>query len=311
MKHNKLLEAIWRQRIFILFITVAALLWYINKLSHQYTNDVTIAVRLVPDYGSDVFVDDSFKFVRCNVQSDGRLLMLYNWGGAPPVEIPISALEMTQVSPYRCKIDVGSLQMAIQSRLTDTKINTIIDNELEVTVSTIVSRRVAVESRIDINCRRQFMVEGQLHIAPDSVDIKAPQVVLDTLRAITTEQIELDDVFRSVSGVADLMVPTNVVCKIQSVKYGARIEAYTEMEYQLPIIAHGIKFGQQCVVVPKQCDVLVKIPMASCRNDIKPQASIDCRTPDLFAAIAIDSLPKGAQVVKIEPSFVEFFITKQ
>ncbi|MEG1664455.1 MAG: hypothetical protein RSC07_01485 [Mucinivorans sp.] len=302
---KKIYLYLWHQRVVLMFVILSALLWYINRLNHTYTNDVDMAIRLTNDYQDSLFVDTPELKVQCMVRGGGRLLMLYELGLVPSLDIPISELHLDSMGPYISRIDPESMRAALLSRVKDISVISVVNAEMILVVSPMAAKRLPVAGRIEVYPRRQYMIEGGLQFIPDSIDVHGPKIVLDTLLWLTTNRKVYQDVTNSIMGVANLQLPRGVSVADKNVRYSAHISTYTEFEFRLPISPVS---AEQVLVVPSVCRILVRIPTNQNINNLSPVARVNRDSLHSKVQVTVDSLPRNVEVVSVIPSFVECFL---
>lgn len=318
MKFKKLTR-IFKQRVFLVFLVISALLWYFNRLGHRFTTEIDVPIRIVSDFYSDVWIDQPDMKIRVLVEGEGRRLAFYKLGMAEALNIPASELvfvkDVAQDNPYRNFIRPASVKRALTMGINDINFIQINDSLLSVNVSPISRARLPVHSNINIEADRQFMQVGSTMLIPDSVDVKAPQIILDSLRKIETQPRSYKRVRRSLGGNIGLLIPGNVISNVTTVKYSADITSYTEVEYNLPVEIDSLPRGLDAFVVPSSVDLLIMVPLRSYNkyNSLTPVASINYnhRVNNLSSLfeVRIDSLAAGVEIISVTPEFVEAFFT--
>lgn len=308
---------IFRQRLFLLFLAIAAGLWYVNKLSRIYKTEVTIPLVLVSDYNSAGWVEAPSMKVRCLVEGAGNDLLRYNLGLASALNISLASLgiEATSKEGYY-KILPESLRESMKIKPNDLQIIKILDTIPWVRIDKMVSVTLPIKNNVEIFCKKQFMVVGQVLIQPASITVQAPKSVIDTLQYIQTEHLVYTNINKSVNIGVDLVIPPEVIVADQQVRLMADIEGYTELEYTIHVDAENLPFAVTMISIPSQIVIHIKVPMKSLKAvDITPPtATIDYNERTTLRSnqfkIKINNLPMDAVVTSISPEYVEPFFTK-
>lgn len=298
--------------VFALLLVVASALWFIGKLSHRYTTEISIPVEFTADYKAEVWVKRAPKNIRFLVEGEGGTIMLYKMGFGNKVMLPISAIELTsddQDQNYIYSVGETSLVKAMSTAQTDFSIIMVTDTLPKVVVSPIESRKLPVVSRVRIICQDQYMVVGGVQIIPDSVAVKAPKVLLDTLKIIYTAALVQQDCISSQSGAVDLQIPPLIVAMQNKVRYEAVVERFTEKVYTLPIETPHQNLNS--FTLPNQVQIVVRIPLTQYFTAVIPRAVLDLSGGEQYKPIYIVGLPPSAKIVRQDPDFAQFYTIEQ
>ena len=90
--------------VFFMLLGLSLILWYVTKLSHSYTANINIPVR----------IDSVYYSVRCQVEGSGYQILLHNIAVTPST----TASGLYDISPFW-------LQNTISSQITDLKIKSV------------------------------------------------------------------------------------------------------------------------------------------------------------------------------------------
>lgn len=307
------------QKMFLLFVALATIMQFINKLNDSYITEVKIPVHLTVDYGSDYWVEDPDFEVAATVQGKGSALLGYKMGWHEAVAIPFNTLSVDQnpikgENKYLRRVDAQSVAVALSKAQKELTISQINNAEIVLKIAPIRRAKIAIRPHINAECRRQFMQVGPTKLSRDSIDIKAPQSILDTLSCISTESLSLEDLRTPKSGMVDLIFPKAVVSTISKVEYTVDVAGYTEIEFVLPIFIDNLPDSLRSVLVPSQVVVLTHVPLRSLgyigtmREPVAKVNYLDLATNlSHTLGVRVDSLSYGMSVRSISPSFVEPF----
>lgn len=299
---------------FLVLLVLAAAMSVVSKLAHVYTTQVDIPIEIVTDFDSPMWVERSKKSLRAIVTADGRDLLLYKMGLAPALVVPLSLLTINHRNDpsdeYLYDVSEESLSKAIvqvQNKLT---INMIVDTLQTLRVSFTETKRLPVVSDVVVQAADGYMISKPVRLSVDSVDVKAPWAVFDTMSVMRTERVMLRGVRGMVGGSVGLVVPRDLIVKdIPAIRYEAISEPYSEKSFTVPIetdTLHNIR------ILPSAAVVRMRVPLTIYSTVEAPRVSIDVLRPTRsgFYALRLDEVPNGAVVTSVEPSMVQFFIEK-
>lgn len=317
----KVIIDLLKQRAFWLCLVLAFTIWFINKLGNTYISNIVIPVEFTTSYESQVWVENPKLRVRATVQAKGNVLLLYKLGLMSSVRVPLSLLEFTKdesplnaSSQYNRRIEAASMVSALGQSQTDIVVMQVMGVGLNVRVSPIATATVAIEPRIEIHCQRQYMQVGGLVLSQDSLLIKAPQIILDTLSSIKTDILELKGLSRPVQGNIDLIIPKGVVAQISDVEYSVDVTGYTELVFTVPVTPKNVPDSLRCYLVPSMVQIIANVPLRSLGHVgtmREPIAAVNyndlSENLSSLLRVSIDSLSYGMKVKTVAPSFVEPF----
>lgn len=325
----KAILSIFRQRAFLWCLLLAASIWFINMLGNTYTSTIVIPVELTVDYDSEVWVERPSIKVTATVQAKGSVLMFYKMGLGSPVRVPLSMLTVSRAGAngggvsgmgnsvkddYRRRIDANSMTAALGHMQSNMVVMQVVGMGLDVRISQIRSARIAIEPQFTVHCMRQYMQVGEVALSQDSVTVKAPQMVLDTLKAVRTVAVEYNGLRHSVQGSVDLVIPPGVVADVSEVEYTIDVTGFTELVFTVGVMSENVPDSLRCYLVPSQVRVVTNVPLRSLghvESMREPMAYVNYadRESNLSAMLRVyvDSLSYGMRVKSVEPSFVEPF----
>ena len=311
---------VFKQQAFITFLVLSMLLWFFNHLGNRFTTEIHMPVHIVTDYYSNVWVEQDELEVRCLVEGEGRRLMLYKFGLVGDLDVPASDLAFTRDyrsnNPYGNLIDRQTMLRALALGIKDINFLQVIDSLLTVNISPMKNARLPIRNNIRIEPDRQYMQVGPTLLTPDSINVKAPEMVLDSIKHVDTQSRNFIRARRALNGSVGLQFPSSMISEVSSVRYSADVTSYTEVEYTLEVEITSLPASIKPTMVPPTVDLLLKVPLRSYNwyQSKTPVAKIDYATKEdnlssLFP-VKIDSLPPGVEVISLNPEFVEAFFEK-
>lgn len=304
---------------FWVFLLIAALLWYGDKLGERYTTVITIPVEVKNDFTSRLWIEQPQGKILCRAEGMGGKLMAYKLNMGEPAIIPMSQLSLIPLpgSDRYFRVDKNALTGALAATLKDLRIHEILDTALIISVSPVESKRMPVNSRINIQTARQYMLVNGVHLDPDSILVRGPKIILDTMKAISTRPRQYKDVKTTQVGQIGLEQHEGVLLSVQQVDYRADVVPYTQHTLELPVRVKHLPEGVQATIVPARVTVVVNVPLRDYERirEERLHACVDYEQVRAETsgrcAVHIDSLPVGTEIMRIEPQFVEpFFIQR-
>lgn len=303
---------------FWVFLLIAALLWYGDKLGERYTTEITIPIEVKNDFSSRLWIEQPQGELLCRAEGVGGKLMAYKLHMGEPAVIAMSQLTLTPLpgSDRYFRVDKNSLTGALATTFKDLRIHDILDTALIISVSPVESRRLPVRSRMGIRTARQYMLVNGIRFDPDSVNVRGPKAILDTLDAVYTRRRLHENVRTTLVGQIDLEPQEGVLLSDLQVDYRAEVRPFTQHTLELPVRVEHLPQGVQAVIVPSHVTVVVNVPLRDYERvrEERVHACVDYHTAQAAGsgrcAVRVDSLPPGTEIMRIEPQFVEPFFVR-
>lgn len=308
MKIKKLYETIWRLRVLSLFLVVAFFLWYIIKLSGSYTTEISIPFKILSDGENDKWIENPDFSITANCQTDGKTILSYKHNLGTTIDIPISKLNLKRVSQYGYQVDNGSLLRALQTGTNDLNINYIKDTNIVINLSSGSSKKVPIVTYTDITYAQQYMnTNGKIIYRYDSVEIRAPKIILDTINCIKTKTIKYHNLDHSINSSIDFIIPDNVICKYNKLPYAINVERCAQYKYTVEIFSNY--YHNNITIVPKYVTLFLNIPLSSKIDENKIKAYIDfpAQNSSSHYVVKLKGTPKGSEIIAMEPKYVDVF----
>ncbi len=304
---------------FWVFLLIAALLWYGDKLGDRYTTEILLPVEVQNDFSSRLWIERPRNELACRVEGFGSRLMAYKMRMGERVAIPMSQLTLVPVSgsDRRFRIDRASLTGALAAGVKELRIHEILDTALVIDVSPVEARRMPVRSRVEVGTARQYMLVGGVRLDPDSVEVRGPKALLDTMQAVYTRAKRYEEQKTSVAGRIELEQTEGLLLSDRQAAYRAEVVPFTQHTLELPVRVENIPAGMMATIVPSRVRVVVNVPLRDYERirEERLHACVDYTAvrgeQSGKCAVRIDSLPVGTEVVRVEPQFVEPFFTRR
>lgn len=301
---------------FLVLLVVSLSLWLMGKLAHNYTTQVELPVVVRTDYEAQMWVEAEAKTIRAVVSGDGRDLLRYKLGLASDIEVPLSMLVLDpaekQSDPYRYLVDEASLSKALNQVQDRLMIKVITDTIQSLRVSYVDTRSVPLLPDVRVECVAGYMLDGAVRLSIDSVDVRAPWAVLDTLKAIYTQPLELKNVYGAVSGSVAIRLPYGASIKNEKAEVGYVVRAapYSEKVFDVPIRVAGVPGA---IVLPASAQVRLKVPLARYGAIDRPVVWIKPTAKpsrSSYYPLVVEGLDDGAVLQRIEPTMGQYLIER-
>lgn len=308
----------FKQPMFIVFLIIAAILWYTNKLSHTYTASVIVPVKVENSFDAGNWINNGDLNLLCRIQADGYKILMYKFRLEPAVIIPSSMLEMklSDTTSYNYSIDIASLKRAMDNNLTGISLLSIQEPSITIEVVPMAEKVVPVKTRLSLSFDRQYMQIGRVEVSPSTVTIKAPKNIVDTISVIYTYPQRISNINTNLRNRVDLIPIEGVVMSAERVYYNIYCSEFTEMNARLPIDIRNAPDSLHPIVMPAQVDIQMNIALsgyeALTHRSLRPYIDYNDMASNLSDKfrVRIDSLPVTATIKEMVPQYVNLYFEK-
>lgn len=313
---------LWRSKhlvLYLFFAGVATVFWFLHALGKEYAANVNVEVEYQNFPLEKEPQQNTTKRLTLNVTAYGFSLMrmhlksaFYNY------KVDVSKLKKHKLSSkdnLRYELSISAIRNQFEGQLgSGIVINSVFPEDIDFTVRTMKVKRVPIHSALKVGMKSGYMLSEVPKAEPDSVTLRGPVALLDTIEAIYTEDVPLDNVSSSFSKKVALRSPNKLVALLKThTTLHYEIEEYIDEERIIPI--HPLNFPDSVNVTLHPKDVQLKYrTYAKAKQHIKEENFIlvvDYNTMNNFSQkleVQALSLPEGITKVYMTPRYVNYII---
>ena len=298
---------------FLVFLLISAALWFLIKLTKEYTTqtEFTVVYTEVP---ASKWLSTPEQKVKLSFVADGFATLRHNLVRPQRRLVSISLEEV----PYRLEggntYSYGSQYVAEQVAEwigVPSGNVTVNDDKQYFNMEELQQKEVPVEVPLDVKTQRQYLVYGSPKVEPAMVTVYGPKTVLDTLTAVHTA------VFSAVNAKGQLTqtLPIDyyggtVRSEQATAEVAVEVEQYTETDIEVPV---KVSDTVNCRFFPETMKVKCLVPIRDFANVSAASFLVLADTAQLHRLeplldIRLTKVPEHVQVVKTEPDQVEYLI---
>ena len=298
---------------FLVFLAISAVLWFLIKLTKEYTSQTTFVVTY-PEVPVNKWVSTSQQTVKLSFVADGFVTLRHNLVREQFRTIVIPLDEV----PYRLE---GGNTYSYSSQYVAERVAdwlgvpagnvTINDDKQFFNMEDLQSKELPVKVPLDVKTQRQYEVYGEPHATPASLTVYGPKNMLDTMTSVYTET------FRAVNANGNLLQTLAVDLydgairsNVDKVEVVVEVEQYTEIDIEIPVKVTdslNLRFFPETMKV--KC--LVPIRDYASVNGASFKALADTaqlHRLEPLLDVKLVQVPDNVQVLKTEPDQVEYLI---
>ena len=298
---------------FLFFLLISALLWFIIKLSDEYTTQTAFTV-VYTNAPVNKWVSTSEQKVNLSFVADGFVTLRHNLVRDPNRMVVVSLEEV----PYRLE---GGNTYSYASQYVAERVAdwlgvpsgnvTVNDDKQYFNMEDLQQKELPVHVPLDVKTQRQYLVYGDPLVEPASIMVYGPKSVLDTMDAVRTEPFVATGANADITKTLAVDYCDGAIRGAEStVLATVRVEQFTETVVEVPVT---VTDSLQVRFFPETMSVKCVVPIRdfatlspAAFTVLADTAQLHRRLPLLD--IKLVKVPAHVQVVKSEPDQVEYLI---
>lgn len=257
--------------IFLFFLLLSGIFWFVQSLDKQREATLKIPVDYmgIPE---DIEIENKLpKQIVIKISDEGMALMRYNRRQTIPL-----ALDMDRVYFGKGEFVVTADQLKNRlSRyvLPSTAVLQIDPDTILVKYHKLSNTTLPIKVKSNLTFAPQYMLSKELEVSPTKVKVFGPESVLDTMKAVYTERVELKSLSDTTEVKTKLETKKGVRYAFDDATVKAYVEMFTENKKELPITIINTPNAIQVRVFPPKAQVTYNVGLSNFNkieeNDIK------------------------------------------
>jgi YbbR domain-containing protein len=308
---------------YLVFILIASVIWYLNALSKDYTDDLKFAVRYTDLPEDKLLTNSPTRHLTLTISAQGFTLLKYKLGlifSPITMEASFNTLRKTGKPPFDgYYLLTQPLFNKIAAQLSpDVTMKQVSPDTVYFRLSETVRKEIPVKPTLLLQFNKEFLPTGRMIVKPEKVTVTGPKTVIDTMQYVYTRTksfSKLKDTLRTVIAlqpVHQLRYSVNEVSIVQA------IERHTEASITVQIESVNVPEGLTMKAFPGTVTVNCMIPVSDYEK-LRPQmfravvdyfTVKDAKDNQTKAKVTILRSPDNVTNVKIHPANVDYIIEK-
>lgn len=291
---------------FSIALFFAVCLWFIVNMGRDFNVTVNIPIQVVNLPEDLALTTELPEHISVNVAGEGwNLIGLYR----NPPNINVNAESDRVNVQEQIRNQIGSFS--------DLNILQVEPSQLRIETEQKASKKVPINSLINVDLREQHGFTSSPNFDPDSVTITGASSIIEPITSWDTEQVNFDDVNNSIDRNIPLMNPEpGVRVEPSEVRFRINVAEFTEAEVRIPIRTRNLSSGQAISYNPSSITVRFDVPITQYTNvvDIRPfsayvdYSDIEADTTGMITpTIETDTDLFNVRVRNFQPQRVSYF----
>lgn len=303
------------------FITllVSVFLWFLIKLSKEnYQHTLYFPVTFTNAPENLRLMNKPAREVRLELKGQGFALLKHNFLISKKIEIDLSQLNPLTNGRYywNAQRELSEVEKQFTGPVRVVKIK---PDTLFFSFKEVISKKLPVKADIRVQSGLFTLQESKLTLQPDSVILKAPAHILDTLQFIYTKPFLVGEKRDSLIKQLDLKIPhTSVRSSVNTVRANMYFENLTQGSFTVPINVRQVPDSVEFEIFPRNAEVSYHVPLSRFSAVQREAFSLSVNYEQVkqaqdqnFLTVKLQSKPSMVSKVSIKPKRVEYIITRK
>lgn len=302
---------------FILFFLLSVVFWFMTKLSKEYEGTIKFPVTYnnLPD--NKLLQENPLSFIEIHVKTSGFKLISSK---ISPNKLEIDASNIYYKSLTNYYLLISQQKLAIQKQMiTGIEIDHFIKDSIAFNLGLLKTKKIPVNLLSDLTFEEGYELKDAININPDSILIKGPESILDTLSFVSTtlfQKKQLNSSFKETITIKKFSRESNIRSQQDEIEISAIVEEFTEGEVEVPLTLINSPNNTSISTFPKLVKVTYKVALSNFNKVSSSAFLIECdyniskvnNLPYLIPQLVESS--SLVRNIRIAPLKIDFIINK-
>ena len=304
---------------YLICVVIATILWFLNALNKDYTAVISYPVKYVNLPQGKHLVTDLPSTLSLEVKAKGFALLGHRISTSfLPITFNVNTcsnhlLEKEEVFEYT--LNTNEIKDKISSQLnTEIKLLDITPATIEFKFAQSVEKMVAIRPVVSYTLKRQYIL-NQITATPDSVLVSGPSTVIDTLQYVSTKQIRLKELGKSVSKEVELLPLRGCTVDDITVKVELEVEQFTETKKTVKLQARHVPESLYLRLFPDNINITYDVGLSNyekvSNQDFEFYVDYDQTKSSTFLDVKVGKVPAYIKNLVYSPQKVEYIIERK
>ncbi len=304
--------------VFLICLGISVFIWFLIALSKESntTIDFPIVFENVPD--DLLLVNKTDSILSLRVSSGGFELFTFKYlSRKEEIKIDLSQIPLSREGNYYMSVfPTNKISKEIIERMNiSEEIISVNPENIFLKFEIVSGKKVKVVPVYDFSFEKQYQLSDSVKVNPDSVMVNGPINVIENIRYVETELLQLDNVSESQIVKVLLKLPenlSNINITPEEVEVEFLVDKFTESTLEIPV-----KYETDSIRIktyPGVISVTYLVALKDYNRVDKDMfyASVEYNNPESRKKldVIIPRSPSFVKITKIEPQEVEYLIIK-
>ena len=294
-------------------MALACVIWILTKFSKDYTATISANINYEDIPESAVLSDSNVKELRFEVTANGFTFLQYQ---IKKPELSLSLKNYGLSENDNIVLAENDLSRLINEELGgDVSISNLTPSELMIQFEKLATKTVPVQSNVLVQFREGYKSVKGIELSPDSINVSAPEDIIDDITSIHTEELSLNDVHEAMDRKLRLVQP-----EIEGVRIGTSevnltlgVTEFTQKTIAIPVTVQNLPEDTTVKIIPEQINVTFDVAMEKFNDISASDFTLVCdyqerNSEDNFMLVTIEKKPEVVLNIELTEKKVDYLI---
>ena len=220
---------------FLLFLALSSAFWFVHALGKERETNIVVPVRYVGIPINVAITNNPPSKISINIKDQGLRLFDYSNNRIIPLTIDLSRV-FYQKGEILITPDLLSGRIGRYMKPTTTVLDIHPDSIL-IQYEKLSVKTLPIKLNSKIELAHQYMLSKDIQMEPRTITAFGPRQILDTMKFVRTEYLELKNLNDTSSFQCALKPVKSVRFSLKSTRVSVFVEPFTERKVQIPVTA--------------------------------------------------------------------------
>lgn len=302
--------------VFSVCLLIATSLWFLNALGRDYTTSLSYSVKYVNPPDNLFLANNPPSKLELTVQAHGFTLLRHKLAFSfSPIVLDLSAISQVvegRNNTYNVTSDnlINRIGLQVSKEIT---INSVSPQTISLVFDSLNTKIIPVLPVVKLRFKSQFDLKGAVEIVPDSVTITGPAAALDTILALPTEEVIVEELEKNLEKLVSVSHPQNTKISPEKVTVKIPVEKFTEKEIALPVTVINLPENVKIKLFPADIKARVMVGLSEYENVSPGDFSATVNYEEVIAGenqleVTVETNKSYIRLLKVQPGKIEYLI---
>lgn len=308
--------------IFLICFLISSFFWTLNTLSKNYTARISFPVKYIDLPSNQKLSQPLPEKLECTVTAYGFTLLRHKLRlSFSPILINVGELKVKHKNSGKKHFSFtasteANRSMIINQISNEIQVLNIYPDSLYFNFSAIIKKKLPVKPEVKVTLLNQYMLKQAPYTMPDSVTVKGPENILDTLKFIQTREQEYTNLSNSIQRNVSLTTNGDLQFSPRRVVLNIPVEQITEGTREIPLELKHVPNNMELKAFPATVKVSYKVGLSQydqiTTNSFEPVIDYDSISPSRQKLpVTMIKHPQNIITYDFYPKEVEFILEKK
>ncbi len=306
--------------VFLICLALSSFLWFLNSLEKRYTDHISVPVKYINLPKNKDLTGKMPEKLELTVDALGFTLLRHKLRLAfSPILIDVNELsnnylENKFLSKYAISTNGHKEEFAKQIS-NEIEIISIRPDSISFKVSNVIEKLIKVHPVVELAFAREFVLQRPPVAIPESILVRGPEDILDTIVSVSTSPVVLKNLSQSQIVDADLILPDELTCELGKAAVQISVEQCSEAKFEIPVSIINQPDSLQIKTFPAKVKVSCRIGISQYNklNNSRFKATVDFSRRSLILSklpVTLGNIPETVLSVDYFPKEVDYIIER-